>query len=169
MHPCAPCFAVRAVVPRYDLGADPAEAVNLAAAASANQTVARLLAAGYRGLVADPKAPDRAEYAARFEGALVLAPYERAKFANGVSGVVLDALLHGAPVVATSGTWAGDVVDRFDAGIVLRDRTAAQLADAVERILGRWDRYAQNAAKASEALATEHDPRALARVIAAHG
>jgi glycosyltransferase involved in cell wall biosynthesis len=84
----------------------------------------------------------------------VLAPYERAKFANGVSGVVLDALLHGAPVVATSGTWAGDVVDRFDAGIVLRDRTAAQLADAVERILGRWDRYAQNAAKASEALAT---------------
>lgn len=131
--------------------------------------VARLLAAGYRGLVADPKAPDRAEYAARFEGALVLAPYERAKFASGVSGVVLDALLHGAPVVATSGTWAGDVVDRFDAGIVLRDRTAAQLADAVERILGRWDRYAQNAAKASEALATEHDPRALARVIAAHG
>jgi hypothetical protein len=131
--------------------------------------VARLLAARYTGLAADPKAPDRAEYAARYEGALVLAPYERAKFANGVSGIVLDALLHGAPVIATSGTWAGDVVERFDAGVSLRDRTAAQLADAVDRVLGRWDRYAQNAAKASDALATEHDPRRLARVIAAHG
>lgn len=131
--------------------------------------VARLLAAGYRGLVADPKAPDRGEYADRFRGALVLAPYERAKFADGVSGVVLDALLHGAPVVATSGTWAGDVVERFDAGVVLRERTAAQLATAVERVLGRWDRYAQNAARASDALAAEHDPRTLARVIAAHG
>jgi len=36
-------------------------------------------------------------------------------------------------------------------------------------VLGRWDRYAQNAARASDALAAEHDPRRLARVIAAHG
>ena len=128
--------------------------------------VARLLAANYRGLVADPKAPDRSEYAARFEGALVLAPYERAKFADGVSGVVLDALLHGAPVVATSGTWAGDLVERFDAGVVLRERTASQLAGAVDRVLGRWDHYSQHAARASDALAEEHDPRALARAIA---
>jgi len=131
--------------------------------------VARLLAANYRGLVADPRAPDRDEYAQRFEGALVLAPYERAKFADGVSGVVLDALLHGAPVVATSGTWAGDVVERFDAGISIRDRTPEALRAAVARILGRWDLYMANAAKASELLAAEHDPRALALAIASHG
>ena len=131
--------------------------------------VARLLAANYRGLVADPKAPDRDEYAKRFEGALVLAPYERAKFADGVSGVVLDALLHGAPVVATSGTWAGDVVERFDAGVAIRDRTPEALRAAVARVLGRWDLYVANAAKASEVLAAEHDPRALALAIASHG
>jgi hypothetical protein len=131
--------------------------------------VARLLAARYRGLVADPRAPDRAEYAERFRGAIVLAPYEQAKFASGVSGVVLDALLHGAPVVTTAGTWAGDLVDRFESGVVLRERTEGHLANAIERILGKWDRFAQNAARASDALASEHDPRALARVIAAHG
>jgi glycosyltransferase involved in cell wall biosynthesis len=131
--------------------------------------VARLLAANYRGLVADPKAPDRDEYAKRFEGALVLAPYERAKFADGVSGVVLDALLHGAPVVATSGTWAGDVVERFDAGVAIRERTPEALRAAVARVLGRWDLYVANAAKASEVLAAEHDPRALALAIASHG
>lgn len=128
--------------------------------------VDRLLAARYDGLVADPKAPDRDEYASRFAGALVVAPYERAKFADGVSGVVLDALLHGAPVVATEGTWAGDVVERFGAGIALRERTGAALATAVDRILGRWDRFAAAAAEASEALAEEHDPRRLARILA---
>lgn len=130
--------------------------------------VARLLGARYRGLVADPKAPDRAEYAARYAGALVLAPYDREKFASGVSGIVLDALLHGAPVIATQGTWAGEVVERFDAGIVLRERTDAQLADAVHRVLGRWDHYAQNAARAAGELAREHDPRTLCKAIAAH-
>lgn len=131
--------------------------------------VARLLAASYRGLVADPKAPDRDEYAARFVGSLVLAPYERAKFADGVSGVVLDALLHGAPCVATAGTWAGDVVERFDAGIAIHERTPDRLAQAIDAILARWDHYAARAAEASDALAAEHDPRHVAQLLASGG
>lgn len=133
------------------------------------EAVARLLGANYRGLVADPKAPDRAEYAARYAGALVLAPYDREKFASGVSGIVLDALLHGAPVVTTGGTWAGDAVERFDAGVALAERTPDALAKAVDRVLGNWDRYAARAAEASETLAREHDARGLARAIAAGG
>ncbi len=131
--------------------------------------VARLLAANYRGLIADPRSPDRAEYAARYSGALVLAPYERAKFADGVSGIVLDALLHGAPVITTAGTWAGDVVARFDAGVVLQERSGAHLLSAVEQILARWEWFADNAARASDALAQEHDPRGIASLIASHG
>ncbi|MFN5496061.1 MAG: hypothetical protein ACK5C3_05730 [bacterium] len=131
--------------------------------------VARLLAADYRGLVADPKAPDRDEYAARFVGSLVLAPYERAKFADGVSGIVLDALLHGAPCVATAGTWAGDVVERFDAGIAIRERTPERLAEAIDAILARWDHYAARASEASDALAAEHDPRHVAQLLASGG
>lgn len=131
--------------------------------------VARLLSAGYRGLVADPKAPDRTEYAERFTGALVLAPYERAKFSDRVSGVVLDALLHGAPCIATSETWAGAIVERFGAGIVIRDRTEAQLASAIDAVLSRWDHYADQAAKASDTLAAEHDPRIIAQLLASGG
>lgn len=131
--------------------------------------VHRLLEAGYRGLVADPTAPDRDEYAARFTGALVLAPYARAQFAHGVSGIVLDALLHGAPCIATEGTWAGDLVGRFDAGIVLRERTAEELAGAVDAILARWDHYAARAAEASDALVVEHDPRRVIALLASGG
>lgn len=131
--------------------------------------VRRLLDADYRGLVADPRAPDRGEYAARFTGALVLAPYARAQFAHGVSGVVLDALLHGAPCIATEGTWAGNLIERFDAGVVLRDRTADELAGAIERILARWDRFSARAAEASDELVVEHDPRRLAELLASGG
>ena len=130
--------------------------------------VARLLAAHYRGLVADAKSPDRQEYAARYCGALVLAPYEREKFADGVSGIVLDALLHGAPVITSAGTWAAEVVERFDAGVVLRERTAEHLAAASEKVLAKWALYADNAARASDALSLEHDPRTVAKLIASH-
>jgi hypothetical protein len=131
--------------------------------------VRRLLDADYRGLVADPRAPDRGEYAARFTGALVLAPYARAQFAHGVSGIVLDALLHGAPCIATEGTWAGDLIRRFDAGIVLRARTAEELGGAVDAILARWDHFAARAAEASDALAVEHDPRRVVALLASGG
>jgi len=131
--------------------------------------VARLLAARYAGLVADPKAPDREEYAARFAGALVLAPYDPAKFAESVSGVVLDALLHGAPVVTSAGTWAAAVVSRFGAGVVLPERSPAALGAAVESVLANWDHHAARAAEASDALAAEHDPRRVAQLLASGG
>lgn len=131
--------------------------------------VERLLSAGYRGLVADPRAPDRAEYVSRFTGALVLAPYERSKFEDRVSGVVLDALLHGAPCIATSGTWSGDIVERFGAGVTIGERTGAELTAAVDRVLGRWDHFAARAAEASDILADEHDPRHVALLLAEGG
>ncbi|MGA1223000.1 MAG: hypothetical protein ACO31E_00365 [Phycisphaerales bacterium] len=133
-----------------------------------DELVARLIAAGYRGLVADPKAPDRTEYAARYEGALVLAPYAREKFAHGVSGIVLDALLHGAPVVATKRTWAGDVVERFGAGVTFAERSGARLGRAIDEVLSDWPRFARNAAEASEVLAREHDPARIALLLRAH-
>ncbi len=134
-----------------------------------DSVVARLLAARYAGLVADPKAPERDEYAARFTGALVLAPYDPAKFADSVSGIVLDALLHGAPVVTSAGTWSAAVVERFGAGIVLPTLSSAALAAAIDAILEGWDAYAARAAEASAVLADEHDPRRLAMRLAAHG
>jgi UDP:flavonoid glycosyltransferase YjiC (YdhE family) len=60
------------------------------------------------------------------------------------------------------------VVERFEAGLAIRERTPEALRTAITRILARWDRYAARAAEASDALAAEHDPRGLARLIAGH-
>jgi len=123
--------------------------------------VEALLASGYGGLMADDRAPERAEYSARFRGSLVLAPYERERFAHAVSGVVLDALLNGAPVVATRGTWPGSQVERFGAGVTIGERTPEALSDAIDTVLADWSAYAERACLAAITLAREHDPRHL--------
>jgi hypothetical protein len=121
-----------------------------------------------RGLCLDPDAPDRAEYAARFRGALVLTPYDPAKFADNVSGIALDALLHGAPVVATAGSWQARVVERFGAGTVMGRWDADSLEAAVDDARARWDEVTAAAQRAAAALREEHDPAHLVRVLA-HG
>lgn len=123
--------------------------------------VESLLASGYKGLRTDDNAPDRAQYLERFRGALVLAPYMREQFASQVSGIVLDALLHGTPVIATRDTWPGAQVERFGAGVVIEERTPAALAAAIDRVLAAWPAYAARACAAAETLAREHDPRHL--------
>ncbi|HEX9190999.1 MAG TPA: hypothetical protein VF847_02810 [Candidatus Deferrimicrobiaceae bacterium] len=131
--------------------------------------VEELLTSGYRGLRTDETAPERAEYLRRFRGALVLAPYAREQFASQVSGVVLDALLHGAPVIATRGTWAGQLVERFGAGVTIGERTPDALSEAIDRVLADWDYHSARACEAARTLAAEHDPfRLLERISRGH-
>ncbi|MCL1925862.1 MAG: hypothetical protein FWF95_01850 [Syntrophorhabdaceae bacterium] len=127
--------------------------------------VEALFASGYQGLRVSETAPDRLEYIERFRGALVLAPYARQQFASQVSGVVLDALLSGAPVIATSDTWPGRQVERFGAGVTIRERTAAALAEAIDRILSEWTIYSERACEAAGVLRREHDPIRLLKVL----
>lgn len=123
--------------------------------------VEALLSSGYSGLVTDETPPGRSEYLKRFEGALVLAPYERVQFASQVSGIVLDALLHGTPVIATRGTWPGDQVERFGAGLTIAERTPAALAAAIDEVISAWPDFSAQARSASQVLAREHNPQHL--------
>ena len=127
--------------------------------------VETLLSSGYAKLVTDEIPPGRSEYLKRFTGALVLAPYAREQFASQVSGIVLDALLHGAPVIATKGTWPGDQVERFGAGVTISERTPVALADAIDKVLADWPTYAAKACSAAQTLAQEHDPRHLLEIL----
>lgn len=127
--------------------------------------VARLRASGATGLQASDEAPASREYGARFEGALVLAPYDPEHFADNVSGVVLDALLRGAPVVASAGSFPGRMVERFGAGEVLRERSPQALAAAIDRVRRDWPAACERAQAAARTLAAEHDPAQLVRAL----
>ncbi len=127
--------------------------------------VEKLLSSGYQGLKSDADAPDRSAYVERFRGALVLAPYVREQFASQVSGVVLDALLHGAPVIATKGTWPSLQVERFGAGVTIAERTAEALSAAIDTILNDWENFSVKACTAARVLALEHDPCHLVKLL----
>lgn len=127
--------------------------------------VETLLSSGYKGLVTDETPPGRTAYLERFNGALVLAPYDLERFANHVSGIVLDALLHGAPAIATRGTWAGEQIERFGAGVTISERTPAALMAAIDQVMADWQTYAANACSAAKILAHEHDPRHLLEIM----
>jgi UDP:flavonoid glycosyltransferase YjiC (YdhE family) len=78
---------------------------------------------------------------------------------------VLDALLHGAPVIATRDTWPGDQVDRFGAGVTIAERSPEALAAAIDKVMADWQVYQNNACAAARVLAKEHNPRHLLDLI----
>lgn len=125
----------------------------------------RLRGSGYRGLRLLPEALGPVAYRALFRGAVVLQPYDAHQFADRVSGVTLDALAAGAPVVATAGTWMARQVDQAQAGVAAADLGPDGLLQAVQTVLADYDGYAARARQASAGLREAHSARALIDVV----
>jgi len=110
--------------------------------------LARLQAIGYAPLkmIGETLSPEG--YAGLFPGSICLQPYRRADFVDRVSGVTLDALAHGCPVIATSGTWMAELITRTGAGMALEDTSAVGLHGATSAIMSRYASF-QAAARAA--------------------
>ena len=106
-------------------------------------------------------------YAELFRGAICLQPYSRDDFRDRISGVTMDALSMGCPVVATSGTWMARVVDRFEAGHTVEGLDPRSLLAAVGEVRADYDRLRDNAFRAGLALREEHSARHLFAVVTA--
>lgn len=121
----------------------------------------RLRGSGYRALElrAEAMAPDA--YRALFHGAIALQPYRAADFADRVSGVTLDALGAGAPVVATAGTWMARLIAAHGAGTAVADLGPASLIEAIETVLADYAGFAARARVAAASVRKEHSARAL--------
>lgn len=119
----------------------------------------RIEDAGYPHLREQAGGLDRDRYLANFRGAITLAAYEPATFAGQVSGVALDALMSGSPIVASEGTLAADLVREFGSGEVVPYNDAAALDEAIHRIVISWDQRSVRAREAAAILASRHHPR----------
>jgi glycosyltransferase involved in cell wall biosynthesis len=123
---------------------------------SATRTdIARLQALDYAPLRLVRETLSPGDYAALFPGSICLQPYRRDDFTDRVSGITLDALAHGCPIVATSGTWMASLVTRFGAGVALEDLSAASLHRAVDAMIARYASY--EAAATAAGLAQDRD------------
>jgi glycosyltransferase involved in cell wall biosynthesis len=115
------------------------------------QDLLRLKAIHYPPLRSTDTLPAE-DYRHFFVGAICLQLYSQKDFADRISGVTLDALSAGSPIVTLSGTWMARVVAEFDAGVVVDSPDPATVMDAVERIRDRYARYSDNASAAGAAL-----------------
>lgn len=125
----------------------------------------RIEAAGYPHLEEQGGDLDRDRYLANFRGAITLAAYDPETFAGQVSGVALDALLSGSPIVASEGTEPAELVREFGAGTVVPFGDVETIDRAVASIADRWGHFASRARAAAESLAERHRPARFAAML----
>ena len=126
----------------------------------------RLQRIRYPHLTVLPETLERSDYLRMFAGAICLQPYDPGEFQDRASGVTLDALTAGAPVIAPAGTWMARIVDRFGAGIVVSEMTCESLYEAACLVIEQYERFSENARVASIKLRNEHNWDPFLRLVA---
>jgi glycosyltransferase involved in cell wall biosynthesis len=117
------------------------------------QDVERLEKIAYPGLHIIRETQTAQAYADMFRGGICIQAYDREDFRDRVSGVTLDALARGCPVVATSETWIARLVEQYGAGISVQNPSAELLYRAAREILGNYEEFSRNALAAGAAEA----------------
>lgn len=106
------------------------------------------------------------EYAGLFAGAICIQLYNADLFSDRISGVTLDALSAGSPIVATAGTWTARMVRRFDAGVIVDGTQPETTLAAVQKIITDYARYSSNAYAGGLVLQQENSAEYLFKTLA---
>ena len=75
--------------------------------------------------------------------------------------MAIDALLAGKPVVAVRGTWAGDLIERYGAGLTYADGDVAEMDSALTQVLSHLDVYRSKVAEIGSVVQAEYAPERL--------
>jgi glycosyltransferase involved in cell wall biosynthesis len=102
-------------------------------------------------------------------GDVAVIPYTVKAFARRTSGLLVDALYCGLPVVAIRGSWLGNRVEESGAGIVVGDEDPAALAEAVQAIRSNYSAFQLRALRAGAHWFQSNSWAALAASILAVG
>jgi len=96
------------------------------------------------------------EYAQRLASTqALLLPYRRSSYALRVSRVVIEAMVHGLPVVATRGTTLAEQAEEFGAAVLCEDENVESLVAAIETLEQNYEALAATASERQDA-AREH-------------
>lgn len=108
-----------------------------------------------------PETLKQDEYTELFAGAICIQLYNADLFSDRISGVTLDALSAGSPVVATAGTWTARMVQRFDAGKIIDSTGPENTLSAIQEIIADYPRYSKNAYAGGQVLQQENSAEFL--------
>ena len=127
--------------------------------------IARLNNIHYKHLAIHKETLSENSYTKLFVGAICIQPYDQIAFADRVSGVTLDALMAGSPILSSAGTWIAKIVERFNAGVVLKSTSATEMHVALKEIINNYEMYSENAINASNALKDENNVTHLLSIL----
>ena len=129
------------------------------------QMLVRLQGIAYPSLRLQPTTLSTDEYYDLFRGGICLQLYNQTDFADRISGITLDALSMGCPVVALADTWMASMVERFGAGRVVAGTMPEELLAAVREIHTNYAGYQDRACRAGLILQAEHHPSHLLKAL----
>ncbi len=101
---------------------------------------------------------DNQQYLQEFSGAITLLLYDTKEYANKFSGVSLDSICHGAPVITFKGTSISQTIEHYQAGIVLEKRDLKSIETAILRIKDNYEEFQKACFKAAKELKILHHP-----------
>lgn len=123
------------------------------------QALSRLTAIRHPHLTLHQTTLDQLAFRQLFQNAICLLLYDANSYRDKFSGILLEALYAGCPVICMADTWAGDVVQRYSAGIALKDQSLTSIYEAVTTIRQHYAIYQQQALQARSILIDEHHPQ----------
>ena len=127
--------------------------------------IARLKEIPYAYLMLRTEVLSASEYEEMFSGAVAVQLYKATDFTDRISGITLDAFSAGCPVITTADTWIARMVERFDAGLVVSDTSAEDVANMAKAIISKFEAYNANAIKAGQVLQQENNASMLYQVL----
>ena len=127
--------------------------------------IERLVKIGYAPLqlITDTLTPQA--YREMFVGGVSVQPYSADAFQDRVSGVTLDALGAGCPVVVTANTWLARTVERYHAGMAAENLTPLGLRAAVDAVIVDYGAFADNAARAGRDVRAMHSADSMVNAL----
>ncbi len=100
--------------------------------------------------------PSEAYDAAVASADVMLLPYRRASYFARISGVAVEAVTAGIPVIFTRDTWCEDLVRDVGAGIGVDDGDVAGLSNAIATLAADYPRYRAVARSQAEKARASH-------------
>ena len=82
-------------------------------------------------------------------GDILVLPYPASSFAQRTSGLLIDALILGIPVIVINGTWLANEVIRSQAGLAVAENVESIVA-AIRHISEHYEHYVKNARQAAK-------------------
>lgn len=119
-------------------------------------------------IVADPRVTiiDRPMTSADYDAAIaatdcMLLPYQRSSYFARISGVAVEAVTAGIPVIYTRDTWCEDLVREVGAGIGVDDGDTAGFADAIAEMVAHYTDLRALARARAELAREAHAPHSF--------